>query len=155
MFDIFVYLFESYIHANACPESKLLTRKLLAAGFEDEEISEALEWLSGLRRITESSHHSMAPSASAVRIYSGPEQARISVECRGFIAFLENAGILDAPAREVIVERAMALGDLTLTLGRLKVIVLMVLWQREQPVDGLIIDELLADGDDGVSAAWH
>ena len=34
MFDILVYLFESYIHADACPEGELLNRKLSAAGFE-------------------------------------------------------------------------------------------------------------------------
>ena len=51
MFDILVYLFESYIHADACPEPDQLTRKLSAAGFEQEEISEALEWLAGLRRV--------------------------------------------------------------------------------------------------------
>ena len=33
MFDILVYLFESYIHADACPESDQLARKLSAAGF--------------------------------------------------------------------------------------------------------------------------
>ena len=49
MFDILVYLFETYVHAGACPESDQLARKLSAAGFEEEEISEALSWLDGLR----------------------------------------------------------------------------------------------------------
>ncbi len=155
MFDILVYLFESYIHADACPESKQLARKLSAAGFEDDEISEALEWLAGLRQITESSHQAVVPSANAMRLYADKEKARINVECRGFLAFLENAGALDARGRELIIERAMALGDFTLTLGRLKVIVLMVLWQREQPMDSLILDELLADEDDDTPTAWH
>ena len=45
-------------------------------------------------------------------------------------------------------ERAMALADFTITLNRLKVIVLMVLWQQEEPIDTLMIDELLTEEDD-------
>ena len=37
MFDILVYLFESYIHADACPEPDQLTRKLSAAGYGQEK----------------------------------------------------------------------------------------------------------------------
>ena len=50
--------------------------------------------------------------------------------------------------RELIIERAMALADFNITLNRLKVIVLMVLWQQEEPIDTLMIDELLAEEDD-------
>lgn len=41
LFDILVYLFESYIHADACPESDLLARKLSAAGFEEGDLRSA------------------------------------------------------------------------------------------------------------------
>ena len=53
MFDILVYLFENYVHADACPEPAQLARKLTAAGFEEEEIAEALDWLSGLRQLSD------------------------------------------------------------------------------------------------------
>ena len=76
MFDILVYLFESYIHADACPESDLLARKLSAAGFEEEEISEALEWLAGLRRVAREIHPGVAPDARSVRIYTEYEQTQ-------------------------------------------------------------------------------
>ena len=89
MFDILVYLFESYIHADACPESDLLARKLSAAGFEEEEISEALEWLAGLRRVAREIHPGVAPDARSVRIYTEYEQAHLSAECRGFLALME------------------------------------------------------------------
>lgn len=148
MFDILVYLFESYIHADACPESDQLARKLSAAGFEDEEITEALEWLAGLRRLAQTTHVSAVPATGSIRLYADEELSRLNAECRGFLAFLESAGVLDAAARELIIERAMALDNFSINLNRLKVIVLMVLWQREEPVDTLIIDELLSDDDD-------
>jgi Smg protein len=155
LFDVLVYLFESYIHADACPESDQLARKLSAAGFEEEEISEALEWLSGLRQLAGSEHPALPSGAGSIRLYADEELARLPVECRGFLAFLEAAGVLDAGNRELIIERAMALGNFTITLNRLKVIVLMVLWQREQLIDGLIVDELLSGEDDDLDPLIH
>ncbi|HRD33907.1 MAG TPA: DUF494 domain-containing protein [Rhodocyclaceae bacterium] len=148
MFDIFVYLFENYVHAGACPESDQLARKLSAAGFEDEDISEALEWLNGLRETASAASVVAAPSEDSIRVYAPEEEARIDTECRGFLLFLENAGVLEAPTRELIIERALALSSFNLNLHRLKVIVLMVLWQQDRALDTLILDELLADEDD-------
>lgn len=155
MFDILVYLFESYIHADACPESDQLARKLSAAGFEDEEITEALEWLAGLRKLAASARPRVAPSPGSIRLYADEECNRLNAECRGFLAFLESAGVLDAANRELIIERAMALDNFTINLNRLKVIVLMVLWQQEEPVDTLIVDELLSGDDEEFEPLLH
>lgn len=148
MFDILVYLFENYVHAQACPESEQLARKLSAAGFEDEEISDALQWLSGLRRISAELPAISAPRPDSVRIYAPAEEARLDVDCRGFVAFLESAGVLDSAMREMIIERALALDGFNLNLHRLKIIVLIVLWQQEKPLDVLILDELLTGEED-------
>ena len=148
MFDILVYLFENYVHADACPEPAQLARKLTAAGFEEEEITEALEWLSGLRQLSDGERPAHFARAGSLRIYGEDEQVRLGVECRGFLQFLENSGILDAACREMIVERALALGETEIELENLKVIVLMVLWQQDRPINGLILDELLNDADE-------
>ncbi|KAB2969466.1 DUF494 domain-containing protein [Zoogloea sp.] len=143
MFDILVYLFENYVHADACPEPAQLARKLTAAGFEEEEITEALEWLSGLRQLSDGERPAQFSRAGSLRIYADDEQVRLGVECRGFLLFLENSGILDSECREMIVERALALSETEIELENLKVIVLMVLWQQDRPINGLILDELL------------
>jgi Smg protein len=148
MFDIFVYLFENYVHADACPEADQLARKLAAAGFEDDEISEALEWLNGLRRVSMGIPTILAPRVDAVRIYAPEEEAHLDADCRGFITFLENAGALDAAMRELVIERALALTGFRLNVRRFKIIVLMIMWQRDQPLDALILDELLTGDDD-------
>ncbi|MBX3680572.1 MAG: DUF494 domain-containing protein [Rhodocyclaceae bacterium] len=153
MFDILVYLFETYVHAGACPESDQLARKLSAAGFEEEEISEALSWLEGLRG--EISIPDIGSDSDSVRIYADEEMRRLDAECRGFLTFLENAGVLDALTREMIIERAMALSDHRLTRSRLKVIVLMVLWQQEQSIDTLILDELLTEEDEDLALTYQ
>ena len=143
MFDILVYLFENYVHADACPEPAQLARKLTAAGFEEEEIAEALDWLSGLRQLSDGEGPAQCARPGSLRIYADDELVR-----RGFLLFLENVGILDAECREMIVERALALGETEIELDNLKVIVLMVLWQQDRPINGLILDELLNESDE-------
>ena len=93
--------------------------------------------------------------STSVRIYTDEEMRRLDAECRGFLTFLENAGVLDALTREMIIERAMALSDHRLTRSRLKVIVLMVLWQQEQSIDTLILDELLTEEDEDLDLTYQ
>jgi Smg protein len=144
MFDILVYLFENFFHTNAYPEPGQLALKLSAAGFEDEEISEALLWLDGLQEAREGGlPHSLANSDS-VRCYGAEEIARLDTECRGFLVFLESAGVLNPLTRELSLERALALPRHAVSLARLKIIVLMVLWSQRQAMDTLILEELLS-----------
>jgi len=144
MFDILVYLFENYSHTDACPDSDLLALKLSAAGFENEEINEALEWLDGLQQLGGISRPRIAADSMSTRCYCDDELAKLDVECRGFIAFLENADVLSPLTREMIIERAMALSEFVVPLSKLKIIVLMVLWAQHQTMDTLILEELLS-----------
>jgi len=145
MIDILVFVFESYGYPDACPEPEQLARKLSAAGFEQEDIDSALEWLSGLSRVSGEGSPSIARDNRSWRFYSTEEEARLSLECRSFLAFLANSGVLDPLSRERVLERAMALPGTEISLAKLKVIVLMVLWQQQQNVDSLVLEELLAN----------
>ncbi len=51
MFDILLFLFESYFDAGSYPDPDRLTVKLSAAGFEEDDIQQALVWLSGLQQL--------------------------------------------------------------------------------------------------------
>ena len=53
MFDVLVYLYENYWRPDACPDHDQLARKLSSAGFESDEIQEALSWLDGLASVAE------------------------------------------------------------------------------------------------------
>ena len=46
--------------------------------------------------------------------------------------------------RELIIERALPLPDAPIDFEEFKIIVLMVLWCRETPLDPLIVDELIS-----------
>ena len=147
MIDILVYVFESYGYPEACPEPDQLARKLTAAGFEQDDIDSALVWLSGLREVAGDCSPGIARDSRSWRAYSNEEEARLGLECRGFLMFLEHSGVLDPLSRERVLERAMALPQGVITLSKLKVIVLMVLWQQQQNVDSLVLDELLNEHD--------
>lgn len=47
-----------------------------------------------------------------------------------------------------MIDRALAIEDTPVTLVKLKVIVLMVLWSQSADVDVLLLEELLDDGED-------
>lgn len=143
MIDILVYLFENYL-PDACPEPAVLARKLSAAGFESDDISAALSWLDGLAG--EEDARCLNPTcADATRIYDVEEQERLPAACRGFLAFLEQHQAIDTALREAIIERALALPGAEISLDRLKVIVLAVIWRFRHEVDALMLEELLAE----------
>jgi len=153
MFDVLVFVYENYWRGDACPELHQLERKLSAHGFEPDEIHDALVWLDGLNVAAEQIHTpaedepawSPQPSGSSMRVYSVTEQDHLGAECLGFISFLEASGVLPAPLRELVLDRAMAAPGGFVPLDALKIIVLMVYWRFGHEPDALVLDELCDD----------
>jgi len=106
MFDVLVYVYEHYWRPDACPEAGLLARKLSAVGFEEEEISDALAWLDGLR--SASTAPLIAPQEASARVLTEAEVERLGSDSIAFLFFLESSGVLTGGLREVILDRAMA-----------------------------------------------
>ena len=140
MFDVLVYLYENYWRPDACPGHDQLTRKLTSVGFESDEIQEALLWLDGLAKTAQA--YVGEQSAGSLRVYSPQEHELLGEESIGFISFLESAGVLPPPMREMVIDRATAIGATPIELDDLKVIVLMVFWSLGEEPDALILDEL-------------
>jgi Smg protein len=147
MFDVLVYLYENYWRPDACPDHEQLTRKLAAVGFETDEIQEALNWLDGLAA-TSGVNDAVPPEKGSMRVYLPRELELLGEESIGFITFLESAGVLPPPMREVVIDRATAVNSGPLTLDDLKIIVLMVFWSLGEEPDALILDELFVAPED-------
>ena len=143
MFDVLVYLYENYWRPDACPEHDHLTRKLSSVGFESDEIEEALSWLDGVAAAAQS--YVGDQSAESLRVYSTSELEHLGEASVGFISFLESAGVLPPPMREMVIDRASAIPGGPLDLEDLKIIVLMVFWSLGEEPDALILDELFVD----------
>ena len=150
MFDVLIYVYETYWHPEACPEPYQLSRKLSAAGFETDEISDALDWLQGLERAAAAVQALGAARSDSIRLYAADELDCLGVDAIGYLNFLESAGTLKPHLRELVVERAVATGIKQLPLEQLKTIVLMVFWRLNEEPDALILDELFVESDDRV-----
>ncbi len=146
MFDILVYLVENYFHSGDFPDAETISKRLSAAGFEDDDISEALTWLSGFEQTEHGTTYPAFNSSRGFRVYADEELSSLTTEARGFILFLEASEIITAPQRELIVERILAIAEPGVDLEKIKLIVLVVLWNQQQPVEGLVL-ELLASHD--------
>ncbi len=154
MFDILVYLYETYYRPDACPEPAALARKLSAVGFDDEEISEALVWLTDLTEMAGSDQAS-AVLSTGTRFYVAQEVDILGTQAVGFIQFLESAGVLSAIQREIVIERALTLNEAPVSLGKLKVIVLMLLWSQGKEPDALMFDDLFGSDEDQAPRLLH
>lgn len=146
MFDILLFLFESYFDIGSYPDHDKLSVKLTAAGFEEDDINQALNWLSGLQQLTRSEYPEIINQAS-IRVYTEYEEQRISPEGLRFLAFWEHNKIITPIEREMILDRVIALDRKSLSLDKVKLIVLMVLWTQHDDLDPMIIEDLLTPAD--------
>ena len=157
MFEVLVFVYENYWRGDACPELEQLGRKLSAHGFEAEEINEALVWLDGLNLAAQNTQLTpdlssrpeigRAQASTSMRAYSVSEQDHLGAQCLGFVSFLESSGVLPAPMRELVIDRAMAATGGPVSLDDLKIIVLMVYWSIGEEPDALVLDELCDDAE--------
>ena len=154
MFDILVYLYETYYRPDACPEPAALAKKLSAVGFDDVEISEALVWLNDLTEMA-GVEHSLTSASRGTRFYVRQEQDFLGSQAIGFIQFLESAGVLSPLQREIVIERALALEEAPVSLGKLKIIVLMLLWSQGKEPDALMFDDLFGAEEDQAPRLLH
>lgn len=125
--DVLLYLFENYIDTDDShkPDKDTLELELEKVGFQELEINKALEWLEDMTVVA-------APTSynSTTRIFSEVEIEKLDMQCRGYLMFLEQVGVLDAETREVVIERVMALDSEEIDLDQLKWVVLMVLFYQ-------------------------
>ncbi len=146
MFDIIQYLYDHYLVDDHYPDAEVLALKLSTAGFDREEIEQALTWLDGLSALDPEGEAGL--SHSGMRLYNEAELQRLAPEGRGFLAFLENAGLLSAYAREWVIERALALEEQVVPAEKIKWIALLALWKLGGPLSALWLEDLVREDDD-------
>lgn len=145
--DVLMYLFQNYLGDSDAEQSDRddVRLELLEVGFMSTEIKQAFEWLDGLVERLEIPL-TLPNEESAFRIYSDLEMSKLNVDCRGYLAFLEQVGILDGETRELVIDRVLALGGGEIDLTDLKWIVLMVLFSHpEQQEAYAFMEDLLFD----------
>ena len=129
--DVLMYLFETYMDTETDPEPDrgLLQQELQQAGFGDQTIEAALTWLDDLA----SADHELDGELStdqALRVFDSRELARLDAGARGYVLYLEQAGILSPAQRELVIDRLMALDADDIDSEQVKWVVLMVLFSQ-------------------------
>jgi len=129
--DVLLYIFERFQDDEFVPVEKAqaLVDELEEVGFQSVEIHSALEWLDGLVDTSSDSFALKKDSEHSTRIYHPYEQHFLTIQCRGFLYFLEQVGVLDPHSREAVIDRVLALEtNKPVDLDQLKWVVMMVLF---------------------------
>lgn len=145
MLDILQYLYEHYLVDDHYPDTQVLALRLSTAGFDQAEIDQALEWLDGLSALDPEAESAFTPHGA--RVYNAHELSRLAPEGRGFLAYLENAGLLSPYAREWVIERALALSDAEVPAEKIKWIALIALWKLKGALSTLWLEDLVREGE--------
>lgn len=131
MLEVLLYLFENYMADGSefQPDQELLTAELTQAGFAHGEIDKAFSWLEDLLLMCEQMPDPATPPRNqvAVRHFTPQERDRLGLDGCGLLLRLESAGVLDSHAREMVIDRAMALETEDMDLENLKWVIMMVL----------------------------
>jgi Smg protein len=131
MVDVLIYLYENYMDGEDQPPTDQgeLEDELSQAGFSNREIHKALRWLDELaaRAETPPCH---GHAVGSIRVYTVDESAKLDLDARGFLHFLEQNGFLDPATRELAIDRALAIDHGTVGVDELKWVVLLVLMNR-------------------------
>lgn len=130
--DILIYLFEHYMLENADmePDEESIMVELIQAGFHHMTIDSAFDWLENLAIMCDEHNAdsgSSAISEHTMRHYHPSEMDKINLETRGLLLSLEQCGVLGPAAREMVIDRLMALDINDIDLHHVKWVILMVL----------------------------
>ena len=170
--DVLMYLFENYYldsgyldsdsldrgldseagaaDLESLPDQETLTSELAEAGFARGEISKAFSWLESLSQLRAGAVTPVSAGRGGMRHYNAAERKKLDAQCRGLLQQMESSGVLDAGARELVIDRVMALEVEEITLEQLKWVMWMVLFHQpgQEGAHGLL-EELVFDERDG------
>ena len=147
--DVLMYLFENYFYEEPeeQPDRDSLEQNLHEAGFTNQEIDKAFKWLDGLAEQRFQPEFKMH-TAEPVRVFVDSEVNRLDTDCRDFLMYLSNCGVLDVQRRELVLDRLMALEAEEICLEDVKWVVLMVLFnQPGQEANFAWMEEMMFDSE--------
>ena len=140
MFEVLAYIFEQFHADEIFPSPETLIRTLARAGFEEQEVRDAVNWMALLPSFDETH---FVEQRHTLRIYTPEEVEQLPTQIRGFLLFLEQNEDLSPFHREVIIERLLDIPRDELDLKSAKLIILLVLWSQDAQLSVLSVDALM------------
>lgn len=122
--DALLYIFDVVLDEMPSDDmdSSQIEEALSAAGFPQNLIENAMDWLMDL-----ADSEGLAAPSHAIRVYAPEEIARMDVESRNRMLQLEAQGILSAENRERVIAQLLALDTPLITANEVDWVALMVL----------------------------
>ena len=111
MLSILMYLFERYITVESImPEPEALTDELSQAGFRARDIEAAFRSLAELEENRGTYVNPKTLPQQSIRIYTLAEQQALGANNLDFLHFLYSHQLINQATRELIIDRALAMG---------------------------------------------
>lgn len=143
MFDILAYLIEEYFSPEDCPDQATLTKTLVAAGFDNQDIDEALDWLKELATLDPQAYAMLGDASGATRVLHPSESARLTPDAQAFFYYLTSTQALSFAQRELVLDQLMSSNSSSIDAEAVKRVALMALWRQGDDLANLLIEELL------------
>jgi len=148
--DVLMFIFEQFLgdDTSALEERGDMHNRLEEMGFENREITLAFDWLENLTLLQAESKIDAPLAENSIRIFSEEEKYLLNEECRGFLIYLEQTGILNPVTREIVLDRIIAL-DHRLDVEQLKWITMIILHTHPGEenafawMESLVFDEIV------------
>jgi Smg protein len=129
--NVLMYLFENHMQSSCKIEAdqSVLSLELYQAGFQQESVRKAFNWLSELI-LQQYDMQQHPPQQTSIRIFDREECFKIDKLCRNLILRLEHEKILCPLTRELVISRIMQLDCDMVSINQVKWVVLMVLFNQ-------------------------
>lgn len=130
MLDILIYVFENHLRSHQGIKIKpdQLQGELADAGFDQENIDEALAWLDELKGRQSVLKSPEQASRVLPRVFQEEEITKLGASNIRLLVELSLFGVLKSELMELVIDRLMALPGQALPQHEVKCIILMILF---------------------------
>jgi len=129
--DALLYLFEYYSEdpVRETGSNVEIRRHLKGAGFEDDIINHAMDWVAIFKDPSDSTEITSPQSLSA-RVFSDEERSLLDSECQNYIIRLEKFGLLTPQKRELLIDKLTSIGFEPMDIEVVKALSILMLFQE-------------------------
>ena len=129
--DVLLYLFEYYSEdpVRETGSNFEIRKHLKGAGFEDDVINHAMDWVEIFKGPSDSTEITSPRSLSA-RVFSDEEKSLLDSECQNYIIRLEKFGLLTPQKRELLIDKLTSIGFEPMDIEVVKALSILMLFQE-------------------------
>lgn len=153
LIPILLYIFDHHMKNNELQVEKIedLLEDLETAGFDKELSATAVAWLEDIISLHKAESMHTNTESTATRVFTPEEISILSTEVRGYILYLERAGILNPVTRERVLNRLISVDEYPIEVEHVKLVTMLVLEHEPEKHQAALqsMEELLYATEEG------